>query len=324
LEDKLEGSLRSIDFIYNSPGVNRPLRPKDDDETRENQVFYRNQINKVANAVKSLIKGIKESYSENPITMISVKDKAEPENIEVGKISSGQISFRVKIIQQVEIFSKLKSDLLEEIASKIEVFNLDSGHRLIEKGEQGSAMYIIVDGKAKVHDEDHLFSYLSGGDCFGEYTLIDEKQRSASVTIMEKTTLFRLSIDIFQELIVKNSVFVQGVLKVLVDRLRNLDKVQTQLSISNQQLKEQSQKIAEKNQELKYFNLTRTRVLSIVAEDLNSPIQEILDIIDNNRLALADEPGSIDSIDAIKTRLEKMEDIIKQLLNLKDWGANPD
>ena len=182
-----------------------------------------------------------------------------------------------------------------------------------EKGEQGTAMYIIVDGKAKVHDEDHLFSYLSGGDCFGEYTLIDEKQRSASVTIMEKTTLFRLSIDIFQELIAKNSVFVQGVLQVLVDRLRNLDKVQTQLSISNQQLKEQSQKIAEKNQELKYFNLTRTRVLSIVAEDLNSPIQEILEIIDN--------PASADNIDAIKDRLVKMEDIIKQLLNLKTWGT---
>jgi len=321
LEGKMQGSLRAIDFIYNSPGVNRPLRPRDDDEVRENQLFYRNQINKVANAVKNLIGGIKERHAKNPITLITTKEKVKPEKIAVAGVTSAQISFRVKIIQQVEIFSRLKTELLEKIAASIEVFNLESGHRLIEKGEQGSAMYIIVDGKVKVHDEEHLFSYLSGGDCFGEYTLIDEKHRSASVTILEKTTLFRLSIDVFQELISKNSVFIQGVLEVLVDRLRNLDKVQTQLSISNQKLKDQSQKIAEKNQELNYFNQTRTRVLSIVAEDLNKPIQEIIKIINKIEDLGAEKRGKADSIDAVKVKLVKIEEIIKQLLNFKNWGT---
>jgi len=45
LENELKGALRSVDFIYQSSGVNRPLRPKDDDLGNNfNHTIYRNQI----------------------------------------------------------------------------------------------------------------------------------------------------------------------------------------------------------------------------------------------------------------------------------------
>jgi hypothetical protein len=61
LESELSGSLRSIDFIYREEGVNRPLRPVDDEKSGISSLkpMYRNQINKVANAVKEIISGIK-------------------------------------------------------------------------------------------------------------------------------------------------------------------------------------------------------------------------------------------------------------------------
>jgi hypothetical protein len=56
LEQELGGILRPIEFISRSPGVNRPLRPKDDDVVEiTHTIFYRDQINKVANAIKELI-----------------------------------------------------------------------------------------------------------------------------------------------------------------------------------------------------------------------------------------------------------------------------
>lgn len=64
LENVLQGVLRSIDFIYSAQGVNRPLRPKDDDlQDNQNNTIYRNQINKVANAIKEIIGGIKAGES---------------------------------------------------------------------------------------------------------------------------------------------------------------------------------------------------------------------------------------------------------------------
>lgn len=60
LEAELAGALRSIEFIYREEGVNRPLRPLDDEKLANPlRPMYRNQINKLANAIKEIITGIK-------------------------------------------------------------------------------------------------------------------------------------------------------------------------------------------------------------------------------------------------------------------------
>lgn len=54
------GPLRAIDFTYQSAGVNRPLRSKDDDTVKgNNHHVYRDQVNKTANAIKEIIAGLK-------------------------------------------------------------------------------------------------------------------------------------------------------------------------------------------------------------------------------------------------------------------------
>ena len=58
LENELGCRLRSIEFIYSSAGVNRPLKPSDNPDKNLNKTFYRDQINKVANAVKDIIYGL--------------------------------------------------------------------------------------------------------------------------------------------------------------------------------------------------------------------------------------------------------------------------
>ena len=56
LENELGGALRSIEFIYKSAGVNRPLGANEDHpQDNLNKTYYRDQINKVANAVKEII-----------------------------------------------------------------------------------------------------------------------------------------------------------------------------------------------------------------------------------------------------------------------------
>jgi TolB-like protein len=59
LENELGGFIRGIEFIYKEPGVNRPLKPEDDEKKNLNNTVYRNQINKVANAVKEIITALR-------------------------------------------------------------------------------------------------------------------------------------------------------------------------------------------------------------------------------------------------------------------------
>jgi TolB-like protein len=58
IENELGCRLRSIDFIFSSAGVNRPLTPFDNPDKNYNKTYYRDQINKVANTVKEIIYGL--------------------------------------------------------------------------------------------------------------------------------------------------------------------------------------------------------------------------------------------------------------------------
>ncbi len=58
-ESVLGGMLRGVDFIFRSAGVNRPLMPKEENPQENlNHTNYRNQINKVGNAIKEVISAL--------------------------------------------------------------------------------------------------------------------------------------------------------------------------------------------------------------------------------------------------------------------------
>jgi TolB-like protein len=67
LEHELGGILRDIEFIYKEPGVNRPLKVDDQEKKNLSGTKYRNQVNKVANAVKEIIAAIKSPANITPV-----------------------------------------------------------------------------------------------------------------------------------------------------------------------------------------------------------------------------------------------------------------
>jgi TolB-like protein/lipoprotein NlpI len=77
-ESVLGGVLRGVEFIYKEPGVNRPLHPYDDEKININKTRYRNQINKVALAIKEIISGLKKEpgdYITEQQEVLLTKDK---------------------------------------------------------------------------------------------------------------------------------------------------------------------------------------------------------------------------------------------------------
>jgi TolB-like protein len=68
-EDTLGGVLRGIEFIYKEPGVNRPLNPYDDGKENQNKTTYRNQINKITNAIREIVNSINGIHVEKDSVM---------------------------------------------------------------------------------------------------------------------------------------------------------------------------------------------------------------------------------------------------------------
>ena len=66
-EKELGEVLRAIEFIYRASGVNRPLKPNDERAENFNHTYYPDQINKVANAIKEILSGIKNQENSTKI-----------------------------------------------------------------------------------------------------------------------------------------------------------------------------------------------------------------------------------------------------------------
>jgi CRP-like cAMP-binding protein/ATP/ADP translocase/HEAT repeat protein len=127
---------------------------------------------------------------------------------------------KVIILKTVGIFSGIPNDVLAEVASLLEEQEIAPGQTVFKKGDLGDSMYIIISGKVRVHDGDHLLNYLDERDVFGEMALLDPEPRIASVTAEEETRLFRLDQDAFYELMEDYGEVARGIIRVLTGYLR--------------------------------------------------------------------------------------------------------
>jgi len=69
-EKETESPLRAIEFVFRSPGVNRPLNQQDTRQDNSNRTFYRDQINKIANAIDHLFLAVGQHPKEEIKTEI--------------------------------------------------------------------------------------------------------------------------------------------------------------------------------------------------------------------------------------------------------------
>jgi len=147
-------------------------------------------------------------------------------------------------LAKVQFFSELTKASLSNLSKNIEIETYYKNDPIINKGEVGDAMYAILDGKVKVHEGQHDFGHLASGECFGEYALIDDETRSASVTAIKETQVAKIDRKHFLDLIKKDKGFAQGMLSVMIKRHRELDSTQEQLANSKKQLEQANGKMS--------------------------------------------------------------------------------
>jgi hypothetical protein len=124
------------------------------------------------------------------------------------------------ILKTVSIFSETPDEVLAEAASILEEVEMKAGETIFEKGDMDNCMYIIIEGRVRVHDGERTLAHLGDRDVFGEMAVLDPQPRSASVTAIADTRLFRLDQELFYELMADRIEVVRGIIRVLTRRLR--------------------------------------------------------------------------------------------------------
>ena len=128
------------------------------------------------------------------------------------------------LLERHPLLVNLPSEQLARIAQAGDVESYNAGEDVVVDGSLGDALFLILSGQVAVHKGPQTFATLSGGEFFGEMSLVEPAPRSATVTSMSATFLFRLPHDALRQLISDDpqaaSVLLVQVVKTLSDRLR--------------------------------------------------------------------------------------------------------
>jgi CRP/FNR family transcriptional regulator/CRP/FNR family cyclic AMP-dependent transcriptional regulator len=134
-------------------------------------------------------------------------------------------SQKMDFLKKVPLFSNLSQRHLKEIAKHADQTQVEAGRVLVQEGKTGWEFIFIVEGKARVEKNKKVIRQLSGGDFFGEISLIDGEPRTSTVIAGTDMTLLVVHKSSFDHLLDKIPGLQKKILISLCQYLRRAEKV---------------------------------------------------------------------------------------------------
>jgi CRP/FNR family transcriptional regulator, cyclic AMP receptor protein len=131
---------------------------------------------------------------------------------------------KVLFLKSVDLFSRIPGEDLAQIAGIAQEVNFENGELVIQEGEMGDSMFLIVDGEVMIHKTGQELNRLGEREAFGEMAILDNEPRSASVTASRDSTCLKVEREDFYELMSEKVEIAYGIIRVLTHRLRDANK----------------------------------------------------------------------------------------------------
>jgi CRP-like cAMP-binding protein len=131
---------------------------------------------------------------------------------------------RLDALRQVGLFKGLSKRSLMRIDQVADVRTAEEGDTLVEQGQVGSEMMVVLSGSAIVKRGNRKVSELGVGESFGEMALLDKQTRSATVTAAAPMQLLVIDGATFRKLLTKVPGLTDSLLATLSIRLREAHK----------------------------------------------------------------------------------------------------
>lgn len=114
-----------------------------------------------------------------------------------------------------------------DLKGKFERLTFAKGQVILEEGEVGDAVYIIVDGRVeiragKVATNPRMLAIRGRGDVIGEMALFDDKPHMASAVAVDDTVVNAMPRDEFKRRLESMDPLMRGIMKMIVDRMRQV------------------------------------------------------------------------------------------------------
>ncbi len=200
-------------FLLCSDGLTEYAQPTD-----ILRVFRETPEDKVA---QTFIDLANQGGGKDNITALVVK---VPDTRGLDRLAS-EVNLKLETLHRMPLFRHLTYGELVRVMNITDVRSYAAGDRVLEEGQDGDEMFIVLTGGVRVHSGEAKITVLGPGQHFGEMALVDKAPRSASVSSDGATKLMVMKRRDFFDIVRKDhDVAVKllwAFLGVLTERLRN-------------------------------------------------------------------------------------------------------
>lgn len=127
---------------------------------------------------------------------------------------------KVIFLKGVELFSQLTGERLAQVSQISKEVEFLKGNRIVTEGDAGNSLYLIVGGVVDVIKAGRKIAELGESEFFGEMAILDSEPRSATVVAKSDVVCLEVGREDFYDLMADEHEISQGIIKVLVKRLR--------------------------------------------------------------------------------------------------------
>lgn len=127
----------------------------------------------------------------------------------------------VSTLQKMPLFAGVNRHDLENIVKLGALTHFEPEESIVERGEPGDAMYVILRGNVQVEAGGRRHE-LKAGDFFGEMAFLTGRKRAATVKAADQVVALRIGGEEFEGFLLQHSRVAVAALKSLVERLREV------------------------------------------------------------------------------------------------------
>ncbi len=115
-------------------------------------------------------------------------------------------------------------DLTELFRFETDLLQIGAGEPVFKVGDPGDRMYVLMKGEADIVVGNVVVESAAPGALLGELALVDAAPRTATVMAVTDCSLLPIDVKRFRFLVQETPNFALHVMKVIAERLRNMDR----------------------------------------------------------------------------------------------------
>jgi ATP/ADP translocase/HEAT repeat protein len=138
---------------------------------------------------------------------------------------------KVLLLKAASVFAKVETEDLAPMAHAAEEQSFVQGDTILEEGEVGDVLFLVVDGRVAVKRGGVTLATLGPGETFGEMAVLDAEPRSATVVVLEDSTCLAIASEDFYDVLREQVEIAEGVIRMLTHRLREADRASDPVSL---------------------------------------------------------------------------------------------